>query len=359
MLNVAVQMDPIEKINDRRRFHLRADAGGAGARARAVLLHAGPLSLRDDKVLADVAPVEVRDIEGDHFTLGDAKRDDLADSRRRADAAGPALRHGLHHRDASARAHPPEDPRRQRSGAACATRRKKSSSREFPAADAADADHARQGARSSAFREEHGDIVMKPLYGNGGAACSRSRKTTRIRLAFDCSSATFREPWVVQRFLPEVRRATSASSSSTARRRGAVNRVPAENDIRSNMVRGGAAARPSSRRARRNLARRSGRSCKRRGLIFVGIDVIDGNLTEINVTSPTGIRAIANARRAGHRRDDLGCDREEARHLTCRVLPPTPPGCSPNTISSSASMRRRNAGSRQSKCCFRMMTRPK
>ena len=97
---------------------------------------------------------------------------------------------------------------------------------------------------------------------------------------------------MIQKFLPAVRAATSASFWSTARRRGAVNRVPAGDDIRSNMVRGGAAQETELTPREREICERIGPELRRRGLIFVGIDVIDGYLTEINVTSPTGIRAI-------------------------------------------------------------------
>ena len=89
------------------------------------------------------------------------------------------------------------------------------------------------------------------------------------------------------------RRATSGSSWSTASREGAVNRVPQANDIRSNMVRGGAAqAEPTHRSANSEICATIGPELRKRGLLFVGIDVIDGYLTEINVTSPTGIRAV-------------------------------------------------------------------
>jgi len=97
---------------------------------------------------------------------------------------------------------------------------------------------------------------------------------------------------VIQKFLPRCRSATSESSSSTAKRKGAVNRVPAGDDIRSNMVRGGAAKETELTPREREICERIGPDLKRHGLIFVGIDVIDGHLTEINVTSPTGIRAI-------------------------------------------------------------------
>jgi len=103
---------------------------------------------------------------------------------------------------------------------------------------------------------------------------------------------TFREPWVIHRVLPEVTQGDKRIILVEGKALGAVNRVPAANDIRSNMVRGGAANATELTEREREICETIGPELARRGLIFVGIDVIDGNLTEINVTSPTGIRAI-------------------------------------------------------------------
>jgi glutathione synthase len=144
-----------------------------------------------------------------------------------------------------------------------------------------------------AFRAEHGDVVMKPLYGAGGAAVFKvARQDANFGSLFDLFSVTFREPWVVQRFLPQVADGDKRIILVDGQAAGAVNRVPAANDIRSNMVRGGA-ARPTDLTPReREICETIGPELKRRGLVFVGIDVIADQLTEINVTSPTGIRAI-------------------------------------------------------------------
>ena len=144
-----------------------------------------------------------------------------------------------------------------------------------------------------AFRAEFGDVVMKPLYGNGGAAVFKvAEKDPNFGSLFDLFSSMMREPWVVQRFLPQVVQGDKRIILIDGQAAGAVNRVPAANDIRSNMVRGGA-AHPTDLSAReQEICRTIGPELKRRGLIFVGIDVIDGHLTEINVTSPTGLRAI-------------------------------------------------------------------
>ena len=144
-----------------------------------------------------------------------------------------------------------------------------------------------------AFRAQHGDVVMKPLYGNGGAAVFKvALKDPNFGSLFDLFSSIMREPWVIQRFLPKVVEGDKRIILIDGEAAGAVNRVPPEGDIRSNMVRGGAAHPTDLSPRELEICRTIGPELKRRGLIFVGIDVIDGNLTEINVTSPTGLRAI-------------------------------------------------------------------
>ena len=171
-------------------------------------------------------------------------------------------------------------------------RRRRSSSLEFPDLMPATL-ITRDKDEIEAFRAEHGEIVMKPLYGNGGAAVFKvGVKDPNFGSLFDLFSVTFREPWVVQRFLPQVSEGDKRIILVDGVPMGAVNRVPAANDIRSNMVRGGAAETTQLSRREREICDRIGPSLKAMGLIFVGIDVIAGNLTEINVTSPTGLRAI-------------------------------------------------------------------
>jgi glutathione synthase len=146
----------------------------------------------------------------------------------------------------------------------------------------------------NAFRDKHGAVVMKPLHGHGGAAVFRVMpQDMNFGSLFDMFSVTFREPWVIQRFLPEVKHGDKRIILVNGEFAGAVNRVPAPDDLRSNMVRGGAAHATDLSEREREICATVGPSLRERGLLFVGIDVIDGNLTEINVTSPTGIRAIA------------------------------------------------------------------
>ena len=115
-----------------RRFHVRAPARGAGARACARLLHARPLAQRDGRVFATVRPLRVRDVVGDHFTLGEPKRVELAHVRRDPDAPGPAVRPRLHLGDAPARAHPSADTWWSTTRRTCATRPRRCSSPNSP-----------------------------------------------------------------------------------------------------------------------------------------------------------------------------------------------------------------------------------
>ena len=148
-------------------------------------------------------------------------------------------------------------------------------------------------AEIKAFRAEHGDIVMKPLYGRGGEAVFRlAREDLNFGSLYDLFTATFREAWVVQKFLPAVKQGDKRIILVDGAFGGAVNRVPAPDDLRSNMVRGGAAQATELSPREREICATLGPALRERGLLFVGIDVIDGNLTEINVTSPTGIVAI-------------------------------------------------------------------
>jgi glutathione synthase len=146
-----------------------------------------------------------------------------------------------------------------------------------------------------AFRAEHGDIVMKPLYGKGGEAVFLlTREDLNFGSLYDLFTTMFREPWVVQKFVPEIKHGDKRIILVDGEFAGVVNRVPAPDDLRSNMVRGGVPAATELTARERHICERLGPALRERGLIFVGIDVIGGFLTEINVTSPTGVRAIKN-----------------------------------------------------------------
>jgi glutathione synthase len=290
-LKVAVQMDPIERINIRgdSTFALLLEAQERGH----ALSYYTPdrLALRDGVVLASVNSLAVRDVEGDHFKLGERKRVDLASfdvilmrQDPPFDLAYISATHLLE------RIHPKtlvvNDPAHVRNAP------EKVFVTEFPELMPPTL-VTRDRDEINAFRAEHGDIVMKPLYGNGGAAVFRLQKDDlNYGSLCDLFAVTFREPWVVQKFLPGVRQGDKRIILVDGEFVGAVNRVPAMDDLRSNMVRGGAATATELTPREREICERLGPALRVRGLLFTGIDVIDGWLTEINVTSPTGIRAI-------------------------------------------------------------------
>ena len=291
VLRVAVQMDPVERIN------IAGDSTFAlmlEAQRRGHLLSVytpDRLSLWGDRATALVEPIELRDTLGDHVSKGEATRADLAGfdvvllrQDPPFDLAYIASTHML-----------------ERIGGSTLVVNDPASVRNAPeklfVLDYGDLMPptliTRDREAIEAFRAEHGEIVMKPLFGAGGAAVFKvARIDPNFGSLFDLFSVTFREPWVVQRFLPEVVKGDKRIILVDGEPMGAVNRVPAENDIRSNMVRGGAAAATDLSPREKDICARLGPELKKRGLLFVGIDVIDGWLTEINVTSPTGLRAI-------------------------------------------------------------------
>ena len=150
-------------------------------------------------------------------------------------------------------------------------------------------------AEIKAFRAEYADIVMKPLYGHGGGAVFRiTRDDLNFGSLYDMFAVTFREQWVVQKFLPDVKAGDKRILLVDGEFAGAVNRIPAPDDLRSNMVRGGLPKATDLTAREREICKRLGPTLRERGLLFAGIDVIGDWLTEINVTSPTGIRAVKN-----------------------------------------------------------------
>jgi glutathione synthase len=292
-LNVAVQMDPIERINIRgdSTFALLLEAQ---ARSHAVSYYTPDrLVLSDGKVSATVRPLSVRDQAGDYFTLGEPRHCaldsfDVVLLRQDPpfDLAYITSTHILE------RIQPKtlvvNDPAHVRNAP------EKVFVTEFPdlmppTLITRDLDAIKQ------FRAEQGDIVMKPLYGKGGEAVFRlAREDLNFGSLYDLFAATFREPWVVQKFLPAIKDGDKRIILVDGDFAGAVNRVPAPDDLRSNMARGGVPKATDLTNREREICARLGPALRERGLLFVGIDVIDGFLTEINVTSPTGIRAVKN-----------------------------------------------------------------
>ncbi len=153
----------------------------------------------------------------------------------------------------------------------------------------------RELAAIEEFRREHGDIILKPLYGNGGAGIFRlTADDANFMALYELFSENFREPFIAQKYLPEVRQGDKRIILVDGEIAGVINRVPQGGEIRSNMHIGGRAEPAQLDDRDREICARLGPELKKRGLIFVGIDVIGGWLTEINVTSPTGIREARN-----------------------------------------------------------------
>jgi glutathione synthase len=290
-LSVAIQMDHISGISiagdSTLALMLEAQARGH------TLYHYTPnrLAMRDGRVEARVEPVTVRDLNGDHFSLGlpevaDLSGFDVVLLRQDPpfDMAYITTTHLLE------RIHPDtlvvNDPAHVRNAP------EKLFVTEFPelmppTLITRDAEEIR------AFRKEHGDIIIKPLYGNGGAGVFRiTEGDQNLAALLEIFATAFREPYVVQRYLPEVRKGDKRIILIDGELAGAVNRVPAEGEARSNMHVGGRPE-PTELTAREKfMCETIGPELKRRGFVFVGIDVIGDYLTEINVTSPTGIREV-------------------------------------------------------------------
>jgi glutathione synthase len=144
-----------------------------------------------------------------------------------------------------------------------------------------------------AFRAEHKDIILKPLYGNGGAAVFRVPPgDSNLNSLIELFQTVFREPFMVQQYRPEVRDGDKRIILVDGEVVGAINRVPAQDETRSNLHVGGRAEPTELTSRDKEICARLGPELRKRGLIFTGIDVIGPYLTEINVTSPTGIRQI-------------------------------------------------------------------
>jgi len=291
-LNVAVQMDPIARINIRgdSTFALLLEAQKRGHS----LSYYTPdkLSQNGEELVAPVQILSVRDEESNHFTLGEPRREALSVFDvillRQDPPFDLAYITSTHLLEAlQPKTLVVNDPAGVRNAP------EKLFVMNFPKLMSPTL-ISRDLDEINAFRDTHGAVVMKPLHGHGGAAVFRVMpQDMNFGSLFDMFSVTFKEPWVTQRFLPEVKHGDKRIILVDGEFAGAVNRVPAADDLRSNMVRGGAAKATDLTEREREICSALGPALRERGLLFVGIDVIDGYLTEINVTSPTGIRAIA------------------------------------------------------------------
>ena len=292
-LRVAVQMDPMESIS------IEGDSTFAimlGAQARGHALYhyaAGDLSWADGRLWTEAHPVSVQRVAGGHFRFGEPVRLDLG-----ADVDVVLMRQD-----------PPFDL-----GYITATHLlERIHSETLVVNDPASVRNApekvwvldyarfmpptlvtRSLAEARAFLAEHQEIVVKPLHGNGGKAVFKvGRDGANLASLIELFNAAYREPHVVQAFLPEIAEGDKRIVFVDGEVAGAVNRIPGAGEIRSNLAVGGKPARTGLTDREEEICAALGPELRRRGLIFVGIDVIGGRwLTEINVTSPTGIVAI-------------------------------------------------------------------
>ncbi len=300
-LTVAFQMDPIESININgdSTFVLALEAERRGH----VMYHYLPkhLIFRDGKVLAKARRMSVRRELGNHSTLGAVETLDLSSvdvvlmrQDPPFDMAYITATHILEH------IHPKtlvvNDPVSVRNAP------EKLFVTHFenvmpPTVITSDADAIK------AFRSEHKDIIVKPLYGNGGAGVFHIKPDDEnLNALLEMFTTTWREPVIVQRYVPEVRLGDKRIVLIDGKAVGAVNRVPAAGEARSNMHIGGRPEKSRLSKREQEICETIGPALKQRGLIFVGIDVIGDYLTEINVTSPTGIQEI-------NRFDDVALER--------------------------------------------------
>ncbi|AEK55410.1 MULTISPECIES: glutathione synthase [Brucella] len=290
-LKVAVQMDHISTVNitGDTTFALSLEAQKRGHE----LFHYTPdrLSMRDGVVSARMEKMEVRDVKGDHYTLGEPVRRDLTEMDvilLRQDP--PFDMNYITTTHLLERIHPKtlvvNDPAWVRNSP------EKIFVTEFPDL-MPETLITKDPQEVMDFRREFGDIILKPLYGNGGAGVFHLADGDRnLTSLLEMFGQLFREPFIAQRYLKDVRAGDKRIILIDGEPVGALNRVPSETDARSNMHVGGRPEQSKLTPREREICARIGPSLKERGFILVGIDVIGDYMTEINVTSPTGIREI-------------------------------------------------------------------
>ncbi|MGS1095107.1 glutathione synthase [Aquamicrobium terrae] len=290
-LKIAVQMDHIStvSIEGDTSFALSLEAQRRGH----VLYHYTPdrLSLLDGKVFARIEEMTVRDEKGNHFTLGEPVRTDLSEMDvilLRQDP--PFDMNYITTTHILERIHPAtlvvNDPAWVRN-----------SPEKIFVTEFADLMPqtliTKDPGEVAAFRRQFGDIIIKPLYGNGGAGIFHLRDDDQnLSSLIEMFSQMFREPFIVQRYLKDVRKGDKRIILIDGEPVGAINRVPADHESRSNMHVGGRAEKTELTSREREICEAIGPALRDRGFILVGIDVIGDYMTEINVTSPTGIREV-------------------------------------------------------------------
>ena len=290
-LRVAIQMDPIESVN------IEGDSSfvmGLSAEARGHRLwhyHPRQLTLRDGRAFARARPMTLRRKQGDHFTLGDEEVIELATLdvilMRQDPPFDMAYITATHILET---VHPKtlvvNDPVHVRNAP------EKLFVTHFPELMPPTLITSDRAAIRD-FREEHEEIILKPLFGNGGAGVFHLKPDDdNLGSLLEMFTQFYREPIQVQRYVPEVRLGDKRIILIDGEAVGAINRVPAAGEARSNMHVGGRAEKSSLTRRDREICDAIGPVLRERGMIFVGIDVIGSYLTEINVTSPTGLQEI-------------------------------------------------------------------
>lgn len=291
-LTVAVQMDPLETIN------IKGDSTFAlmlEAQVRGHSLFEYPadaLTYEDGSLRARARPVTVQRGEGDHFSAGKAVDLDLAEEvdvilmRQDPpfDMGYITAAHLLERLDGKTLV--VNDPANVRSAP------EKLWVLDF-ARFMPPTLITRSMAELSAFHARHGEIVVKPLHGNAGAAVFRIGKDgSNLRALAELFSETWKEPFIAQAFIPAVSEGDKRIILVDGEPIGAINRIPGAGEIRSNLAAGGTAHRTALSDREREICAALAPELRSRGLLFVGIDVIGGMLTEINVTSPTGLVAL-------------------------------------------------------------------
>jgi glutathione synthase len=290
-LRVACQMDPIEHIDiaGDSTFALLLEAQARGHEL--MVYQPKHLTLDGDAVVAGVQSVTVQDVKGEHARLGVLQRIDLATVDVVLLRQDPPFDMGyITTTHVLERLQPRtlvvNDPAQVRNAP------EKIWVLDFqdlmpPTMVTRDLGEVRR------FRDRHGDMIVKPLYGNGGASVFRLRQDdSNLNALVELFQGLSREPFMVQQYRPEVRAGDKRIILVDGEIAGAINRVPAAGETRSNMHVGGTPVPVDITDRDREICARLGPELKRRGLIFTGIDVIGDFLTEINVTSPTGIRQV-------------------------------------------------------------------
>ncbi|MBS9721708.1 glutathione synthase [Tianweitania sp. BSSL-BM11] len=290
-LKIAVQMDHVStvQIAGDTTFALSLEAQQRGHQ----LFHYTPdrLSLSDGKVIARLEAMKLADEKGRHFELGEPVRTDLSEMDvilLRQDP--PFDMNYITTTHILERIHPKtlvvNDPAWVRN-----------SPEKIFVTEFADLMPetliTKDPLEVAEFRAKHGDIIVKPLYGNGGAGIFHLLEADRnLASLLEMFGQMFREPYIVQRYLKDVRKGDKRIILIDGEPVGAINRIPSDTDSRSNMHVGGRAEKTELTDREREICTRIGPSLRERGFILVGIDVIGDYMTEINVTSPTGIREV-------------------------------------------------------------------